>query len=110
MSDGKIGRREAAKRMLMIFGAATVAPSVLAACGGGEESRGLTCTDTSGLQPAEITTRQTQEYTDSSPHPDKKCGNCRFYTAGAPNACGSCQVIRGPIHPDGYCKLWAAQA
>jgi hypothetical protein len=109
MSEEKIGRRDAAKRMLMVLGAAAVAPAALAACGG-EEAGGLTCTDTTGLSPAEITTRQTQQYTDVSPHADKDCANCNFYTAGQPNQCGTCQVIRGPIHPDGYCNLWAAKA
>lgn len=109
MSDGKMGRREAAKRALMVLGAAAVAPSVLAGCGG-EEQAGLSCTNTSSLSPAELTTRQSQHYVDASPHADKRCNNCRFYTAGQPNACGECQVIRGPIHPEGYCDLWAAQA
>jgi hypothetical protein len=109
MSEGKIGRREAAKRALMVLGAAAIAPSALAACGG-EEEGGLTCTDTSGLSAAEVTTRTSQAYTDHSTHADQKCNNCRFYTAGQGNACGTCQVIRGPIHPDGHCNLWAAQA
>lgn len=108
MSDEKIGRRDAAKRMLMVLGAAAVAPSVLAACGGKEEG-GLTCTDTTGLTPAQITTRQSQQYTDVSPHADKTCDNCNFYTAAPPNQCGGCTVIAGPIHPDGYCNLWAAK-
>lgn len=108
MSDGKMGRREAAKRALMVLGAAAVAPSVLAACGE-EGGGGLTCTDTSSLTPQELTTRQSQAYTDSSPHADKHCNNCRFFTAGQANQCGTCTVIRGPIHPDGHCSLWAAQ-
>ncbi len=109
MSD-KIGRREAAKRALMVLGAAAVAPTALAACGGEEESEGLTCTDTTGLTPAEITTRQSQQYSDSSPHQDKHCENCNFFTAGAPGQCGSCQVLKGPINANGYCNLWAARA
>lgn len=109
MSDGKMGRREAAKRALMVLGAAAVAPSALAACGSDEEA-GLSCSNTAALTPAELTTRQSQHYTDHSTHADKRCNNCRFYTAGAPNACGECQVIRGPIHPEGNCDLWAAQA
>lgn len=110
MSDGKMGRREAAKRALMVLGAAAIAPSVLSACGGEETSGGLTCTDTTGLSPAEITTRQSQHYADASPHADKHCNGCRFFTAGAAGQCGTCQVIRGPINPDGYCDLWAARA
>lgn len=114
MSDGKMGRREAAKRALMVFGAAAIAPSMLTACGGeeggGGGGGGLTCTDTAGLAPAEVSTRQSQHYVDASPHADKHCNNCRFYTAGAAGQCGTCQVLRGPINPEGYCDLWAAQA
>lgn len=109
MSDGKMGRREAARRALMVLGAAAIAPSALAGCGG-EQEAGLSCQNTSGLTPAELSTRQSQAYTDDSPHADKRCNNCRFFQAGQPNACGTCQVIRGPIHPEGYCNLWAAQA
>lgn len=103
-----IGRRDAARRMLMVVGAAAVAPVALSACGE-EEPAGLSCTDTAGLTPQELTTRQSQAYTDQSPHADKTCDNCNFYTAGQPNQCGSCTVIAGPIHPDGYCNLWAAK-
>lgn len=111
MSDEKkMGRREVAKRALLVLGAAAVAPSALAGCGGEGEGGGLSCTDTSGLTPAEITTRQSQAYTDSSPHSDKRCDNCRFWQAGQAGQCGGCQVIRGPIHPQGYCNLWVATA
>jgi hypothetical protein len=113
MSDQTMGRREATRRMLFVLGAAAVAPSALTACGGEESGSGagaLRCTDTSGLQPAELTMRQSQAYADASPHSDKHCNNCRFYQAGQPNQCGGCQVIRGQIHPQGYCNLWAANA
>ncbi len=106
-----MGRRQAAKRALTVLGAAAIAPGLLAACGGEEGGEGgLTCTDTAGLEPAQIQTRQTQAYTDASADPAKKCTDCRFYTAGAANACGTCQVIAGPIHPDGSCNLWAARS
>ena len=111
MSDSKIGRRDATRRALTVLGAAMLAPSALVGCGeegGGGE--GLTCTDTSGLEPAQLTTRESQAYTDSSANAEQNCANCRFYTAGQADQCGSCQVIQGPIHPDGYCNLWAAQA
>lgn len=107
----KIGRRDAARRALVVLGAAAFAPSLLAGCGGEDEAGGgaLTCTDASGLSSAEIQTRQAQSYVDASPHPDRKCDGCRFYTQPAqPGTCGGCQVLAGPIHPDGYCDLYAA--
>jgi len=106
----RIGRRGALKRALTVLGAVSVAPTLLAACGGEEEGGGggLTCTDTAGLDPAALTTREGQAYTDSSSNADQNCGNCNFFTAGAANACGTCAVVQGPIHPEGYCNLWAA--
>lgn len=106
-SDTTIGRRGVLKRALTVIGAVSVAPVVLSACGG-EESEALTCTDTSGLTPAQIATRESQHYVDASPNPDQRCSNCNFFTAGQAGQCGTCTVIQGPIHPDGYCNLWAA--
>jgi len=108
-----IGRRGVMKRALTVLGAAAVAPTLLSACGGEEESSGgggLSCDDTSGLEPAAVSMRQSQNYVDASPNADQNCANCNFYTAGQAGQCGSCSVVQGPIHPDGYCDLWAAQA
>jgi hypothetical protein len=108
MNDDKIGRRDAMKRALQVLGAAAAAPVVLAGCGGGEEE--LSCTDTQGLTPAEVQMRQNQSYVDHSPKPSENCANCNFYEAAQAGQCGSCSVIAGPIHPEGYCNLWAAKA
>jgi hypothetical protein len=104
----KIGRREAAKRALLVLGAGAVAPSLLAGCGGEEEAGGLSCNQTGGLNATQLAQRTTQEYVEHSTTPNEKCENCRFFTAGAPDGCGTCTVVPGPIHPDGHSKLWAA--
>jgi len=109
MSESKIGRRQATRRALTVLGAAIVAPSALVACGGEEDGGGaLTCTDTAGLEAAALATRESQAYSDSSTNAEQTCSACRFYTAGQAGQCGSCQVVQGPIHPDGTCNLWAA--
>lgn len=108
MSDSKISRRDATRRALMVLGAAAVAPTALA-CGGGEGEEALSCNDTSGLDSAAQQLRQTQNYVEAAPNPAEKCSNCRFFQA--PNqagTCGTCTVLQGPIHPDGYCNLYAA--
>jgi len=114
MNESKIGRRDATRRALTVLGAVFVAPAARAACGGEVGGGGgdgqLSCTDTSGLEPAQVTTREQQAYVDHSPHADRNCANCRFYTAAGADECGSCQVVQGPIHPEGHCNLWAAQA
>ena len=114
MNESKMGRRDATRRALTVLGAVFVAPSALAACGGEEEGGGgggeLSCNDTSGLEQAQITAREAQNYVDRSTNAEQNCGNCRFYTAAGEGECGGCQVVQGPIHPEGYCNLWAAQA
>ena len=111
MSEVKISRRDATRRALTVLGAVFAAPSVLTGCGSEEEGGGeLTCTDTTGLEPAQVSTREAQHYVDHSENAEQNCANCRFYTAGQEGACGSCQVIQGPIHPEGHCTLWAAQS
>lgn len=104
MSKETLGRRAALKRALAVVGSAALLP-VIKACGGEEE--GLSCNDTSGLSPADVTTRTSNGYVDHSQFSDKNCLNCQFYQAGQPNQCGTCTVVRGPIHPEGYCNLWA---
>lgn len=68
------------------------------------------CADLSGLTEEEKQLRVTFEYVTKTPIQEKRCDNCGFWIepeAGA--ACGGCKVIKGPIHPEGYCKSWVAQ-
>ncbi len=68
---------------------------------------GFSCMDTSGLTEMEITQREAVNYVDMTPDPEKTCANCQLYTAPeAGMQCGGCTVVKGPIHPKGYCDLW----
>src|SRR5690349_3888793 len=97
-----ISRRSFLARGLMLGAAAGALPVLASACGG---SSNLQCTDVSSLTPAELATRQSLEYTDHSPQADKRCSICRFFTAAqSQDQCGTCQLVKGPIHPDGMCK------
>lgn len=101
----KFSRREALKRAgvsLVVIGTG----GAMIGCGSSETA--LTCTDTNGLTPAETGMRTSQEYVDTSANAEQNCANCNFWQPAAADACGGCQVIKGPIHPQGYCKLWAA--
>lgn len=97
-------RRGALKRALTVVSSVALVP-VIKACGGEE---GLSCDDTAGMTPADLATRTGNSYVDHSQIADKNCLNCQFYTAGQANQCGTCTVVRGTIHPEGYCGLWAA--
>lgn len=111
MAEHKIGRREAARRTLGVLGAAAFGGSVFAACGSKQEE-GFSCMDTNGLSPAEVGMRNAQNYVDHSPHGEEKhCANCNLYQAAqSETQCGGCRVIKGPVHPEGYCGLWAAKS
>ena len=55
--------------------------------------------------------RNTLNYVSESPIPDQLCSNCQFYNEPETGeVCGGCQLFAGPVHPDGYCTSWAAQA
>jgi hypothetical protein len=99
MND-KLGRREVLKRSLIVLAAAPI----LGACG----SSGPDCSSTAGLDPTAIANRTTQQYVEHSVRASSHCSSCRFYTAGAAGGCGTCQLIAGPINPDGYCNLFSA--
>lgn len=117
-------RRAFIQKLTALGTAGVLTPVVLSACGGGDgaDTAGTTaegggtadfsCTDTSGLTDAQIQQRENTNYVDDSPNPDQVCGNCQLFTQPEAGAqCGGCQVVPGPIHPQGYCDLWvAAQA
>lgn len=76
---------------------------------GGEEA--LSCDDVSGLTPAEVSARSSNQYVSTSPHgATKNCLNCNFGQNLTASSCGTCTVIKGGIHPDGYCNLWVAKS
>jgi hypothetical protein len=106
MHETKLSRRTA----LQIFGAVPVVSAALAACGGGKKGP-ESCSDVSALSDAEKTARSALQYTDHSAQPDKHCNTCNLFQAPADaSQCGSCQIVKGPIHPDGYCTGWVKKA
>lgn len=69
------------------------------------------CTDTAGLTPDERQARNTLGYSDAPPSPDKTCDGCQQYVvAPTDGACGACKILKGPIHPHGYCKAFAPKS
>jgi hypothetical protein len=69
----------------------------------------LECKD-NGLSFDELKTRKDMGYVDKATDPAKRCELCKLYTPAAPDTCGGCQVVKGPIHPNGFCNVWAAKA
>jgi len=79
--------------------------ATLVACG----SKKLTCTDTAGLTPEEQNQRTTLAYVDQAVDPAKKCDNCSLFKPVAPDQCGSCTALKGPINAQGGCNAWVAK-
>ena len=78
--------------------------------GGGGGGGGLSCDGVDGLTEAELGMRTSQAYVSSSPHgTEKNCLNCMLGAGLTATSCGTCSVIKGEIHPEGYCNLWVAR-
>ncbi len=100
----RIPRREAL-RHLAVLSLSTVVPAGLVAC-----SKKPSCTDVSGLSGDDVNQRNNiAAYVEQAPDASKKCSLCVQFTPAAPNACGGCKVVKGPINPDGTCKLFVAK-
>lgn len=66
------------------------------------------CADLSKLSEEEKQTRKDFEYVSKSQFPDKLCDNCELWVAPEEGTiCGGCEIMEGPIHPKGYCNVWA---
>ena len=82
------------------------APLLLQSCKKAEFS----CQDVSGLSEGDAELRAALEYVDRSPYEGtRSCVNCAFFVAGKKDQCGQCTLVKGPIHPLGYCNSWAVK-
>jgi hypothetical protein len=101
---GVLSRRAALTRLAVLPIAAAL-PVLVPAC-----SRGPKCEDTSGLSADDVKIRtQVAGYVDQSPDVTKYCSACAHYVPAAKDACGTCKVVKGPINPNGTCKLFVAR-
>jgi hypothetical protein len=87
-----------------------VASAVIGCIGasGCKQSGPASCNDVSRLTPEEVTARSTLGYVERTPEPDKPCDKCQQYVPAAPGSCGACKVLKGPVHPNGYCRVFVA--
>ncbi|MGJ7029653.1 high-potential iron-sulfur protein [Niabella hirudinis] len=107
-----------------VFGAA-----LLQSCGGNEpaakepatpakadkpaaapEAPGTAIIDSSQMTQEDFDKRKSLGYVEKSPMEDNRCENCALYLKPeGDKKYGGCQLLRGPISPDGYCPYWAAK-
>ena len=102
--DEKLSRREIL-RQSATFGALA---AFAAACGK-DRPKALSCTDTMSLSAADAQVRVSLAYVDGSIEAGKSCSGCQQFIPAAPDACGTCKILKGPINPKGYCKSFVAK-
>jgi hypothetical protein len=91
------------RHLILIAPAAALA--FAAACKKGPPA---SCGDKGSLTADDVTARNALAYTDLSTDPAQLCVKCRQYVPGpSAEACGTCKVVKGPIHPNGTCRAFA---
>lgn len=92
-------------RRAMLGLLAAVPPALLIGCGKKEPD---SCQDVGALSDADKTTRSALQYVDRGTLAGKECDKCNFWQPPKdPAQCGGCQLVKGPIHPKGYCTAFA---
>ncbi|MBI2395170.1 MAG: hypothetical protein HYV09_36710 [Deltaproteobacteria bacterium] len=93
----------------VLRGAAIASGLVVLGC---RSRRGApTCTDVSTLSPEDAQTRVTLKYLDRAEDRSRACEVCtQFIEPQAEGSCGSCRVLKGPISPAGWCKVFAPKS
>jgi hypothetical protein len=65
------------------------------------------CNDVSQLSATARQTRETFQYETRSSDPQKHCKACNFWQEPVEEGiCGTCTLVKGPIHPLGSCISW----
>lgn len=50
--------------------------------------------------------KEAADYQDPSPVASRRCGNCRYAYQHVLTKTSICSVVRGPIKPSAWCRLW----
>jgi hypothetical protein len=104
MSEEKLTRRG----LLGLMMATPVCALALSACG--KKTEPDSCQDVAALSDADKATRTALQYVDRAPDKERRCALCTYWQPPKdPADCGGCQLVKGPIHPNGYCSSFAAK-
>jgi hypothetical protein len=99
--------RSLSRRSLLVRGASLVGALGVSAC----RKAPSFCDDVSTLSPDQRNTRTTLGYEDSSDQPGKNCAKCSQYLEPPRmDQCGTCKVLPGSVHPNGYCRAFTPKA
>ncbi len=74
------------------------------------EAPATTIIDSSQMTQEDFDKRKNLGYVEKTPMEDNRCDNCALYLLPeGDKEYGGCQLLRGPIAPEGYCPYWAAK-
>jgi hypothetical protein len=84
---------------------------VVGATACGRSSAPTACLDITGLAPDDAQARAALGYAEPGADRAKDCASCQQYVApSSDGACGSCKLLKGPIHPNGTCKVFTPKS
>jgi hypothetical protein len=107
MDPKNLSRRDLLARGLQVS-AVGVAAVAIASCDQSNTPKVEACAGPNNLTFSENSLRQASHYVEQSPHADKKCNNCGFFTPGEGGSpCGKCEIFLGPVNAQGHCDSWA---
>jgi hypothetical protein len=102
--------RRSRREVLQVLGGLTLAAGGAAstlACK--KQPRHFSCVDSFALAPDDAHARTTLAYQEPAVDTTRTCATCQQYVLPANDECGSCKVLKGPVHPDGTCKVFSAK-
>jgi hypothetical protein len=74
-----------------------------------KDKSSFACMDVSALSAEDQQARAQSSYVDRTTEAGKNCESCQQFIAGK-DGCGSCKLLKGPVHPWGYCKVYAQKS
>jgi hypothetical protein len=103
MSKAVLSRRDLLRGGALGIGAL----AGLSAC---SKHKAISCAAVDGLSVEEILPRNKLLYSDVAADPAKTCSTCQqFVPPPSEDRCGSCKIMKGPVHPGGSCKSYVAK-
>lgn len=105
------GAVESQSRRDFFLSAGVVSLIVLGATGCSQRRAPISCDLSAGLAPEEVQARSALRYVEPGSDETRRCSSCQQYlTPPEDGGCGSCKVLKGPIHPNGTCMVFAPRS
>jgi uncharacterized paraquat-inducible protein A len=70
----------------------------------------FSCVESAGLAADDASVRATLAYMEPAVDKTRVCASCQqFIAPPTEGSCGTCKVLKGPVHPNGSCKVFTAK-